>query len=164
MRSLETGAKTQDDLVAARIPAMESEQVEEMTLPGLQLLHTMRDSEIAAFFETVLKSRQNIIGIYFSFGDYKVTEARSSAARANALHTLSYGDVATLLTSILVANPKCVGFKATIFRENDVIASKVFSLLADKSPTGPVLDEQFNVIESGDPEFNPVLRLTYRLT
>jgi len=164
MRDFEASAKTQDDLVASRMPATEEYQTEELTFPSIKLLHTMRDTEIEEFFCSVLKARQNISEVVFKFGDYKTTEVRMNFPRSNALHSISFGDVAHILTSTLGYNNKTIGFKAVVIRETDNVASKVFALVAEKIPVSPQVADDGTVIKEGDKEFNPSLTVSYKLS
>lgn len=164
IRNAEVGAQTQEDLVAARLPVQDEYQVEQLTFPTIAMLHTLREGEIVEFLTAVLRSRQNISEIVFKFGNYKTTEVRSNAARSNALHTVSYENVANILTTVLLSSGnKCVGFRAVVTRDGEVTSSKVFALMADRPAVGPEFNEQGEVIKQGDSEFDPTLTVTYRL-
>jgi hypothetical protein len=156
-------AKTQADIVAERIEAKPKMIEEEVVFPGLQKIHLMGEGELVEFLTMILKSRVFIRELSLTLGeDYKCTEKQITIPKSNMLHTLSFSDVARVLTMALASGgDTCIGFRAIINvdKEGD-IASRLYCRTTDKPVHGPMFDEDGNVMAEGDPEFSPKMVIT----
>lgn len=156
-------AKTQADIVAESIEAKPDLLDEDMSLPGLPQIHLMSESQLMGFFETVLKTRPLIRKIELTLGkDYNTTERQVAIPNSDKLHSLSFKDVARVLTMSLAAGGEaCLGFKAVIStNEQQEVSSKLYIKTADKPVVGHTYDEKGEIVEYGDEEFNPQLIVT----
>lgn len=160
MRNMST-AKTQDDLVREQTEAKPESAVEEIALPALSMIHTLSEGDMVEFFNTVLKLRPTIRLIEFSLGDDYITkDIPSRVPNSSMIHILSRGDLAKVFVACLGSDAKMVGFRAEVTQDNQGVQRSSMTLrIGTTSPRGPTFDAKGNILEAGDKEFNPKLRL-----
>ena len=161
LRNSMSTAKTQVDLIAEQTEARPESAVEEISLPALNMIHTLSEEDLVDIFNTVLKLRPTIRLIEFSLGDDYITkDVPSRVPNSHMAHTLSRGDLAKVFALILYSDPKLVGFRVEVTQDNQgVQRSNMVLRLGTTTPKGPVFDVKGNIIEMGDKEFNPKLRM-----
>lgn len=168
-RPVSSMAKTQADIVAERTEEKPHALQEELTFPGLQMIHLMNETQLIGFFTTVLKCRQSINEISITLGErYNTTERQVNVPNASKLGQLSYEDTARVIVMALGAGGnKCVGMRAVMNVTIDTdgtqrATSQIFVKVADKAPCGPVYDEFGDPTTEYDEEFEPKLTITSR--
>lgn len=156
-------SKTQADLVQERIEGKPLSVTEELSLPGVPLIHTLDGDQLVGLFNVVLKSRPNILELDVSLGTYEYVEQRTNIAGSDKLHMLSKLDIANALASALASNQKACGLHAIISSDaQGNTASRLFVKLTDEVVKTTVYDDRGNLVEDGDSKFKPVIKVTYR--
>ena len=153
--------KNQNEIVAELTKAKNRIEEDMVAFPGVKEILNMSELELISFFQLVLKSRPNVIGLKLVLGSYNYREEMSRVPGSDKIHTFTKENAAKTIVNVLTSNPNIVGFDLQVSGMPGGQGQTTFKIfLADKEAVGPTFNEDGDKVE-GDPEFDPQIKITY---